>query len=48
MSDRHAFVRTIVAPLRVHPGHRVRLAEERDPSETFGALTRETAEVRLA
>jgi len=48
MSDRHAFVRTIITPLRVHPGRRVRLGEEWDPSETFGALTRETAEVRLA
>ncbi len=48
MSNRHAFVRTIIAPLRVHPGRRVRLDEEWDPSETFGTLTRESAEVRLA
>ncbi len=48
MSDRHEFVRNIIAPLRVHPGHRVRLGEDWDPSDTFGLLTRETAGERLA
>jgi len=47
VSDRHEFVRNIIAPLRVHPGHRVHLGEDWDPSDTFGLLTRETAEERL-
>jgi len=48
VSDRHAFVSNIIAPLRVHSGRQVHLGQDWDPSETFGTLTKETAEVRLA
>jgi PPK2 family polyphosphate:nucleotide phosphotransferase len=48
VSDRHAFIRSIIAPLRVHPGRGVDLGADWDPSETFGTLTKETAEARLA
>ncbi len=47
MSDRHAFIRNIIAPLRVHPGHHVHLGEQWDPSDTLGTLTKESAEARL-
>jgi PPK2 family polyphosphate:nucleotide phosphotransferase len=48
MSDRHAFVRSVIAPLRVAPGAKVRLDRDWDPAETFGTLTKEHAERRLA
>jgi PPK2 family polyphosphate:nucleotide phosphotransferase len=48
MSDRHAFVRKMIAPLRVTPGRRVHLDRDWDPAETFGTLTKDQAERRLA
>jgi len=48
VSDRHEFVHQIIARLRVHPGRRVDLVQDWDPSDTFGTLTKDSAEQRLA
>ncbi len=48
MSGRHAFVQQIIAPLRVTPGRQVHLGHDWDPADTFGTLTKEFAEQRLA
>ena len=48
MSDRHAFVEHIIAPLRVAPGREVHLGQEWDPADTFGTLAKDAAEQRLA
>jgi PPK2 family polyphosphate:nucleotide phosphotransferase len=48
VSDRHEFVRNMIAPMRVHPGRRVHLDDDWDPGDTFGALTKDQAERRLA
>jgi PPK2 family polyphosphate:nucleotide phosphotransferase len=48
VSDRHEFVRNIIAPARVRPGRRVHLERDWDPGDTFGTLTKEQAGLRLA
>jgi PPK2 family polyphosphate:nucleotide phosphotransferase len=48
VSDRHAFIHKLIAPLRVAPDRRVHLGEGWDPSDTFGTLTKDAAELRLA
>lgn len=48
MSDRHAFVHKLIAPLRVAPGREVHLGQDWNPSDTFGTLTKDAAEQRLS
>jgi PPK2 family polyphosphate:nucleotide phosphotransferase len=48
VTDRHAFVNKMIAPLRVAPGGRVDLGHHWDPSDTFGTLTKGEAGQRLA
>jgi PPK2 family polyphosphate:nucleotide phosphotransferase len=48
VTGRHAFVNKMIAPLRVAPGGRVDLGHQWDPSDTFGTLTKDDAEQRLA
>ena len=48
MNDRHEFVRGIIEHTRVHPGRRIRPDQDVDPADTFGLLTKDHAEHRLA
>lgn len=48
MNDRHEFVRSIIERTRVPPGQRIDPANDIDPADTFGLLTKDHAEQRLA